>query len=197
MDEMRERARRLMSESVGALEGVPDRLAGDVARAASAVAAAFRAGNKVLTCGNGGSAADAEHIATELSGRFRKNRDALPAVSLTTNTAALTAIANDYGYDAVFARQIEGLGKDGDVLLALTTSGASPSVLEAVRAARARRMVVIGFTGARGAAFAGACDIALVAPSDVTARVQEAHLVLYHALCALVEDDLFPGGARP
>lgn len=196
MDEMRDRARRLMEEARAALDGVPEALAGDVARAAETVVRAFRGGRKVLTCGNGGSAADAEHIATELSGRFRKNRDALPAVSLTANAAALTAIANDYGYDAVFARQIEGLGQAGDVLIALSTSGSSPSILQAARAARARGMAVIGFTGSRGAAFAGACDVSLVAPAAVTARVQEAHLVLYHALCALVEDALFPGEAR-
>jgi D-sedoheptulose 7-phosphate isomerase len=194
--EARDQAGRLLEQALLELEAVPRTLAADLARAADAVARALAGGRKVLACGNGGSAADAEHIATELGGRFGRERRALPAVALTTNAAALTAIANDYGYEAVFRRQIEGLGQEGDVLIALTTSGASANILEAVRAARERGMVTIGFTGAGGTAFAAECDIPLVAPSTVTARVQEAHLVLYHALCALVERALFDGGGR-
>ncbi len=148
-------------------------------------------------CGNGGSAADAQHLACELAGRYLLDRPALPAVALSTNTSSLTAIGNDFGYDDVFARQLEGLGAPGDVLVAITTSGRSKSVLRAVEVARTLGMVVIGMTGARGVGFARRCDHALVTPHDLTPRVQEGHIAMGHALCELIERALFSRPARP
>jgi D-sedoheptulose 7-phosphate isomerase len=156
-------------------------------RAAALLTSALRAGRKILLCGNGGSAADAQHLAAELTGRFERDRRALPAVALTTDTSALTAIANDYGYAAVFARQIEALGRPGDVLIAITTSGGSPSVLRAVTAARRSGLRVIGLTGATGRAFARSCDAAFVVPHARAARVQEVHIAIGHVLCEIAE----------
>ena len=169
------------------------RLRGDldvpaIAQAAELLRDAVLAGKKVLLCGNGGSAADAQHIAAELVGRFVVERRPLAAISLTTDTSALTAIANDYGYEHVFSRQVEALGADGDVLIAITTSGTSRNVVAAVAAARARGMKVIGLTGAKGAAFVASCDAGVAVPSTVTARVQECHIVIGHLLCEVVDE---------
>jgi D-sedoheptulose 7-phosphate isomerase len=142
-------------------------------------------GNKIMICGNGGSAADAQHIAAELIGRFVGDRRALPAVALTTDTSALTAIANDYGYDAVFSRQVEGLGRAGDVLLGISTSGNSESITEASRAATALGMHTMALTGKGGGVLAP-----LVVPSEVTAHIQECHIVIGHLLCDGIERGL-------
>ena len=158
-----------------------------LAAAAEAMIACLDSGGTVFFCGNGGSAADAEHLAGELSGRYLFDRPALPAVSLTANTAALTAIANDYGFDHVFSRPLSGMGKPGDVLVAITTSGRSPNMRRAVETAHALGMVVIGLTGQAGGSFAALCDHALVTPSAVTPRIQEGHIVIGHILCELVE----------
>jgi D-sedoheptulose 7-phosphate isomerase len=163
-----------------------------LAEAAEAVTAALEAGGTIYFCGNGGSAADAQHIACELSGRYLMDRPALAAVALTTNSSALTAIGNDFDFERVFSRQLEGLGTPGDVLVAISTSGRSQNVLAAVEAAHALGMTVIGMTGARGRRFAAGCDLALVTPSDSTPRIQEGHITLGHALCELVERALFP-----
>lgn len=159
--------------------------------------AALRSGNKILIVGNGGSAGDAQHIAAELVGRYKKERPAYAAIALTTDTSALTAIGNDYGYDRVFARQVEGLGRRGDVLLAISTSGRSPSILEALKSARARGIVTTGFTGAKGHAMAEFCDQLLIAPHDVTAIIQQIHLATAHGICERVEEALMaePGNA--
>lgn len=162
-----------------------------IARAASIVVEALRAGNKVLLFGNGGSAADAQHIAAELVGRFGGDRPPLPAVALTVDSSALTAIANDYGYDHVFERQVRALARPGDVVIAITTSGRSKSVLLALEAARAASAKVIGFTGAAGAEFAKSCDGAIVVPTRDTARIQEMHITAGHVLCEIVEAELF------
>lgn len=159
-------------------------------RAIDACARALQRGAKLLLCGNGGSAADCQHIAAELVGRLGDERRALAAVALTTDSSALTAIANDYGYEQVFARQIEALGQRGDVLIAISTSGRSASVLAAVQAARTRDLGTIALAGKDGGALAAACDIALVVPSDVTARIQEAHGLIGHALCFGIERQL-------
>ena len=143
--------------------------------------------NTIFFCGNGGSAAEAQHFATELVGRFLVDRAALPAVALTTDTSLLTAVGNDLGFAQVFARQVEALGRPGDLLVAMTTSGRSPNVLAAVRAARRRGMAVVGMTGAAGAAFARRCDVALVVPSRETPRIQEVHLVVGHLCCERAE----------
>jgi D-sedoheptulose 7-phosphate isomerase len=162
------------------------------AAAAGACVASLRAGGKLLLCGNGGSAADAQHWAAELVSRFNHDRPGLAAIALTTDGAILTGIGNDYGNARIFARQVEALGTAGDMLLALSTSGRSPNVLEALRAARARGMGTIGFTGQAGEAMAGLCDICIRVPSASTPRIQEGHAVLGHALCAAVEAALFP-----
>jgi len=168
-----------------------------LAAAAEAMIACLEGGGTVFFCGNGGSAADAEHLAGELSGRYLVDRPAFSAVSLTTNSAALTAIANDYGYDQVFSRPLSGMGKPGDVLVALTTSGRSPNVRRAVETAHALGMVVIGLTGQGGASFAALCDHALVTPSAATPRVQEGHIVMGHIVCELVERALLTRSAPP
>lgn len=166
-----------------------------IARAAELLRDAVLAGHKILLCGNGGSAADAQHIAAELVGRFVAERRALAAIALTTDTSALTAIANDYGYENVFARQIEALGAPGDVLVAITTSGASKNVLAAVAAARARGMKVLGLTGAKGAGFVASCDAGVAVPSTVTARIQECHIAIGHFLCEALDEHFAPSPA--
>jgi D-sedoheptulose 7-phosphate isomerase len=163
-------------------------------RAIGLVGDALAAGKKVLLFGNGGSAADAQHIAAELVGRFLADRRALPAIALTTDTSALTAIANDFGYDAVFARQIEALGADGDVAFAISTSGKSPSVLRAVEACRAREIATIGLTGGTGGALAGAVDVSLrVSDSTLSPRIQETHILIGHVICEMVDRRLGGG----
>ncbi len=162
-----------------------------ITEAAERCSAALAAGRKVLLCGNGGSAADAQHIAAELIGRFIDDRRSLPAVALTTDTSALTAIANDYGYDQVFSRQIEGLAKPGDVLIAISTSGNSANVNLAAQSAREHQCPVIGLTGKSGGRLATLCDTALIVPSNVTAQIQECHILIGHLLCDLIEQSLF------
>lgn len=159
----------------------------EIARAAHLVVAALQRGNKVLVFGNGGSAADAQHIAAELVGRFVVERAPLPGIALTVDSSALTAIANDYGFEQVFARQVRGLGAPGDVAIAITTSGKSPNVLAAIEAARERSMHVIGLTGAKGKAFPDVCDACVVVPSTNTARIQEIHITVGHLLCEAVD----------
>jgi len=157
-------------------------------RAIQVVADAVVAGRKVLLFGNGGSAADAQHIAAEFVGRFRLERRALPAIALTTDTSALTAIANDYGYDQVFARQVRALGSAGDVAIAISTSGRSPSVLRAVEACRTGGLHTIGLTGGDGGELAGMVDVSLrVSASTLSARIQETHILVGHVICELVD----------
>jgi len=163
---------------------------------ATAIVAAFRGGNKLLVIGNGGSAGDAQHIAAEIVGRYKKDRPGYAAVALTTDTSALTAIANDYGFEQIFARQVEGLGARGDVLLALSTSGRSPNILAALRKARQQGLVTIGFTGTKGAAMGADCDHLLVAPSDDTPVVQQIHLTVGHGICDEIEQALVHEAAR-
>ena len=163
---------------------------------AAVIVAALRAGNKLLIAGNGGSAADAQHIAAEIVGRYRQDRPAWAALALTTDTSALTAIANDYGFEQVFARQVAGLGRRGDVLLALSTSGRSPNILAALRSAREQGLVTIGFTGSKGEALGALCDHVLVAPGDDTAVIQQIHLAVAHGICDEIEQALMREGAR-
>ena len=162
-----------------------------VARAVWALATALGAGRKALTFGNGGSAADAQHFAAELVGRFERERVALPAVALTTDTSALTAIGNDYGFERVFARLVEALGRPGDVALALSTSGSSPNVLAAVEAARGAGMTTVGMCGKAGCPLCEAVDIAISAEAGETAHVQEVHLAIEHSICRGLERALF------
>ncbi|SEP05039.1 D-sedoheptulose 7-phosphate isomerase [Rhodopseudomonas pseudopalustris] len=157
---------------------------------AAASIAALRDGRKILIAGNGGSAADAQHIAAEIIGRYKRDRPAWPAIALTTDTSALTAIANDYGFDRVFARQVEGLGQRGDVFIGITTSGRSPNILAALKMARERGLVTIGMTGPSGVSMAAWCDHLLVAPGAETALVQQIHLMAAHAICDEIESVL-------
>jgi D-sedoheptulose 7-phosphate isomerase len=151
----------------------------------------FRNGNKVLFCGNGGSAADAQHLAAEFSGRFYKDRDALPAEALHVNTSYLTAVANDYSFDTVYARLVKGMGKKGDVLIGLSTSGNSKNILEAFATAREIGLITVGFTGSTGGKLKVLSDYLLNVPSDDTPRIQESHIMLGHILCQLVEEAYF------
>ena len=154
---------------------------------AEAIVATLRAGNKLLIIGNGGSAADAQHIAAEIVGRYRQDRPAYAAIALTTDTSALTAIANDYGFEQVFARQVAGLGRRGDALLALSTSGRSPNILAALTTARERGIVTIAMTGSKGGTLGALCDHLLVAPSDDTPVIQQIHLAVAHGICEAIE----------
>ncbi len=156
-------------------------------RTAEIVIAALKGGRKILIVGNGGSAADAQHIAAEIVGRYKQDRPAFAAIALTTDTSALTAISNDYGFEWVFARQVEGLGQRGDVLLALSTSGRSQSILKALRTARELGLATVGFTGSQGEAMGALCDNLLVAPSDDTPIIQQIHLAVGHAICEEIE----------
>lgn len=160
-------------------------------RAAKAVVQALQAGGKVLLFGNGGSAADAQHIAAELSGRFRLERPGLAAVALTVNTSVLTAVANDYSFDHVYARQVQGLGVPGDVAIGISTSGNSMSVVNALEAAHLKGLVTVGMTGASGGRLTPQADFCLRVPSNETPRIQECHVLIGHILCAYVEEDLF------
>jgi D-sedoheptulose 7-phosphate isomerase len=159
--------------------------------AAQAFITAFRGGGKVLFCGNGGSAADAQHLAAELSGRFYTDRPPLYAEALHVNSSFVTAVANDFGYDEVFARMVEAAGRKGDVLVALSTSGNSPNILKAIEKAKKQGMVLVGFSGATGGKMAGLCDVLLNVPSTDTPRIQEAHILIGHILCEIVEKEMF------
>ena len=156
-------------------------------RAVAVMHECLRAGGKILACGNGGSAADAQHMVAELVGRFREERRALPAIALTADTAILTAVGNDYGYERVFARQVEALARAGDVLLAISTSGNSANVLHAAQTARTLGCTVIALTGAGGGALAGHADLLIKAPSTVVARIQEMHTLSIHAICEALD----------
>ena len=160
-----------------------------IERIASAVKTALANGKKVLFCGNGGSAADSQHLAAEFVGRFQKERQGLPAIALTVDTSILTAVSNDYGFDKVFVRQVEALGNEGDVLVGISTSGTSPNVLAAVVLANAKGMYCVGMTAANGAKLAELCDECIAVPAKVTARAQEMHILIGHILCELVDGE--------
>lgn len=162
-----------------------------VEKVAEKIAKSLEEGKKVVLFGNGGSAADAQHIACELSGKFRLERTSLPAISLTTNTSALTAIGNDFGYDQVFSRQVEGTVNSGDVVIGISTSGSSPNVIKGVKAARKRKAITVGLTGSAGDKLCKAVDICIRVPSEDTARIQESHITIGHIICELVEDEIF------
>ncbi len=174
------------------LERFPEEEEAKLVRMAGVVAKAIRAGRVVFTCGNGGSAADAQHIAGELVGRFRHKVSGYKASALTTNSSIVTALANDFSFDEVFSKQIESRGEKGDVLLALSTSGASPNVLRAVEEAKRLGLHALAFSGKGGGELAAAADIAVVVPHDDFARIQEVHMTLGHILCGLVEDMVCP-----
>jgi D-sedoheptulose 7-phosphate isomerase len=165
-------------------------------RVALAMVEAMRRGNTILFAGNGGSAADSQHIAGEFVSRFHFDRPGLPAIALTVDTSILTAIGNDYGYELVFSRQIEALGREGDIFVAISTSGNSPNILAGIAAAKKKGILVVGLTGGTGGKMKATCDECLCVPSKETPRIQEGHIVTYHFLCSFVEEALF-GDLRP
>jgi D-sedoheptulose 7-phosphate isomerase len=179
--------RRSLEEHLKTIQALIDSRLAEIEAAGSLIWDALKSGNKILLCGNGGSAADAQHIAAELVGRYELERRAFPAISLTTDTSALTAVSNDYGYEEVFARQVEALAVAGDVLIAISTSGKSPSVVRAADQARALGCRTIALTGCSGEPLTAHCDLAVVVPSDRTSRVQEAHITIGHLWCEIVD----------
>lgn len=163
-----------------------------LAETSARAAAVLEGGGHLFFCGNGGSAADAQHVAAELVGRFMKERRSLPATALSTNSSTLTAIGNDYGYEQVFSRQLEGLARRGDMLFAFSTSGNSPNVLRAAETAKAMGVSVVGLTGSKGGKLAALCDACFQVPSDHTPRIQEMHIAIGHMLCDVIDDIMFP-----
>ena len=179
-----------MEEHVKVMQKVMSskKLMKNIAQGAAMMKIALAAGHKIMFCGNGGSAADSQHWAAEIVGRFQKERKGMPAIALTVDTSILTAIANDYGYDRIFARQVEALGEAGDVLVGVSTSGNSANVLAAIEEAKAKGIKTIGMTAAGGGKMAEVCDVCLVIPDKVTARAQEVHGLIGHILCEIVEE---------
>jgi len=190
--EMRARVRAGFEESAAVKRATLDLCEGDIVAAAQLIIEAFRVDGKLLAFGNGGSAADAQHLAAELAGRYLRERPGLPALALTANTSDVTAIGNDYGYDRVFSRLVEAHGRIGDVAVAISTSGNSPNVLAGVDAAREIGVRTIALTGRGGGKLASRVDVPIVVPSDATPRIQESHITIVHLLCDLVDEALFP-----
>jgi len=182
----------MAAESLDAKRRFFEQSSRDVARAARMIVESMLAGGKLLIFGNGGSAADAQHIAAELAFKMGREREALPCLALTTDTSLLTAIGNDRSFDYIFARQIQALGRKGDITLAISTSGNSPNVIEAVKQAREMGIGTIGLLGAGGGKVAALVDLALIVPSDETPRIQEVHIAASHIICQLIEDELCP-----
>ncbi|MCP9455757.1 MAG: D-sedoheptulose 7-phosphate isomerase [Nitrospira sp.] len=187
---MKESVLQAFADSARVKEQFARDYADRIAQVARLMADAFRQGKKVLLFGNGGSATDAAHIAAEFVGRYMRNRHPLPAIALATDIAAITCIANDFGYDELFARQVRAHGQKGDIAIAISTSGNSPNVLKGVEAAREGGLITVGWTGATGGKLASLVDYPFLVPSTVTSRIQESHITLGHVLCELVEEQL-------
>lgn len=190
---MRETIHSILSSSVSVKQKLlqDETLLSAVEETVQLIVKAFGSGNRIYFCGNGGSAADAQHLSAEFTGRFYKDRKALPAEALHVNTSYLTAVANDYGYDVVYARIIEGIGQPGDVLIGLSTSGNSENIIRALEVARRNKLHTVGFTGQKGGRMEHHCDILLKAPSEDTPRIQECHMLLGHIICQLTEAEYF------
>ena len=164
---------------------------GAISSAVNQIVSSIKSGNKVIFCGNGGSASDAQHLATELIGRYKDERDSLPAIAITTDTSALTAIGNDYGFENIFSRQIEGIGKSGDTLVAISTSGMSKNVINAVKSAKKIEISTIGFTGKNESELSKLCDICIHAQNEKTNHIQEMHIAVGQLICEIVEKEVF------
>jgi D-sedoheptulose 7-phosphate isomerase len=188
-----EKIKKIIQASINVKESIlnNDRLLLAVNDAVNVIVNAFEKGNKVLFCGNGGSASDAQHLAAEFSGRFYTDRDALPAEALHCNTSYITAVANDYSYDVIYSRLIKGIGKPGDVLVGLSTSGNSKNIVNAFEMAKEKQMLTIGFTGETGGKMKKLSDVLINIPSEDTPRIQESHITLGHIICQLVEEIYF------
>jgi D-sedoheptulose 7-phosphate isomerase len=184
---MRDRIKDIILESIQVKEGLLRANIGQILEIAELVIGCLKKGGKLILFGNGGSASDSQHIAAELVGRFKKDRSGLPAIALTTNTSVLTSLANDYGYEIVFARQIEALGQKNDLAMGISTSGKAKNVTSAIKQAKKMGIKTIALTGGDGGDLAKLADLSLVVPSSVTARVQEAHITIGHIICELVE----------
>jgi D-sedoheptulose 7-phosphate isomerase len=180
--------RASMEDSIAVKQAALEHNLPAMARIAEAVIASLKAGGTLFFFGNGGSAADSQHVAAEFIGRFQKERRALAALALTTDTSVLTSLANDYSYEIVFSRQIEALGKKGDIAFGISTSGKSPNVLKAFEAAKSRGLMTVAFTGADSGPASRLADVTIAVPSKVTARVQESHIAIFHAICEAVEN---------
>jgi D-sedoheptulose 7-phosphate isomerase len=176
-----------LREHLESLQTLLDTKLAEIEKAGELICQTLNSGHKILICGNGGSAADAQHIAAELVGRYEQERRSWPAIALTTDTSALTALSNDYGFDEVFARQVTALANEDDLLIAISTSGRSQNVIRAVEAARAARCRTIALTGADGGPLSALCDVSLVVPSRRTSRIQEAHITIGHLWCEMVD----------
>jgi len=185
-------AARILEASCEAVQSARRELPGVAGEVAELIVASFRAGGKVLFCGNGGSAADAQHLAAELAGRLRLDRPGLPAMALTVNASVLTAVANDFGYDEVFARQVEALGAAGDVLIGISTSGSSQNVVRALEQAREGGLTTVAMVGDAGGEMVNVSDVAIRVPVTATQHVQEAQIAVGHAICEIVEAEMFP-----
>ena len=188
---MRKKIATIINESIFVKENTLQSQIDNIVAIARAMITCLKKGGKVIFCGNGGSAADSQHLAAELIGRFQKNRRALAAIALTANSSIITSLANDFGFESVFSKQIEGLAKKNDLVIAISTSGNSSNVIAAVKQARKMRVKTVSFTGGDGGKLAGLTDISLIIPSHNTARIQEAHITVGHALCQLVEEAIF------
>lgn len=188
----------ILNESIRVKKKIVDdpSLLSQINQISSIIIEAYRKKNKVILFGNGGSAADAQHIAGELVNRLHLEREALPAIALTTDSSVLTSIANDYDYSRIFARQVEALAKEGDVVIGISTSGSSSNVIEAVKTAKEKGAKTVGFTGNKGGKLAELVDFVISVPSDVTPRVQESHITIFHIICCLVERELFGDKSR-
>ncbi|HEY0720355.1 MAG TPA: phosphoheptose isomerase [Gammaproteobacteria bacterium] len=194
-----QRIERHFLDSISTKQAALELLTPAIAQAASSLSGALLQGHKILSCGNGGSAGDAQHFSSEMLNRFERERPGLPAIALSTDTSTITSIANDYHYDEVFAKQVRALGQPGDILLAISTSGNSRNVVRAIDAAHDRSMLVIALTGREGGVMASQLsegDVELRVPSDVTARIQEVHLLIIHCLCDLIDQHLFGAGEQ-
>lgn len=184
---MQELIKQRITEHIAVVKKTQELLTVHLEQAISVCRTALRTGNKLLFCGNGGSAADAQHLAAEFVGRYIKERGGLPAIALTTDTSILTAVGNDYGFEKIFSRQVQALGQAGDVLIAFSTSGNSANILTAIEEAQRKKLKVIGFTGSGGGKMANVCDVCLCVPETVTGRIQECHILLGHIFCEMLD----------
>ncbi len=189
---MNDKIRRIFEESIQVTEKFLDeRNIGRIYEVSKVIAGAFNDGKKLILFGNGGSSADASHIAAEFVNRFKRERPGLPAIALNTDMAVITAIANDYDFSEIFSKQLKAISEEGDVVIAMSTSGNSPNILKAMDVARKKKLVTIAFTGLKGEKFAAKAHFAFIVPSDSTPRIQETHITLGHAVCQIVEEILF------
>ena len=189
---MKDEILRQIQESCEVKQKTAEQLSDKIKETADLVIKTFGSSNKIMLCGNGGSAAQCQHIADEFVNKYKKQRKALPALSLTTDSSNLTAIGNDINFNAIFSKQIEALGNKGDVLFALSTSGTSKNVIQAIEEAKKKNMIIIGLTGETGGEMADKCDILLNVPSTDTGRIQESHITILHIICDIVEMTMFP-----